>query len=42
MKNLILSLFLITNILSFAKVEIKILEPLRFEYLSTKKLSSEK
>lgn len=42
MKNLILSLFLISNILSFAKVEIKILEPLRFEYLSTKKLTNEK
>ncbi|MBC2857015.1 hypothetical protein H3N56_11280 [Cetobacterium sp. 2A] len=42
MKEIVLSLFLITNILSFSKVEIKIFEPLRFEYLSTKKLSNEK
>lgn len=41
MKKLISILFLIINIFSFSKVEIKILEPLRFEYLSTKKLSNE-
>ena len=42
MKKKILMLFLALSTLSFAKVEIKIIEPLRFDYLNTRQLVSDK
>lgn len=43
MKKLILGIiFVLMSISSFAKIEIKILEPLRFEYFNTKMLGTEK
>lgn len=42
MKKKILMLFLALSTLSFAKVEIKIIEPLRFDYLNTSQLVSDK
>lgn len=42
MKKIMLLMFFIISTLSFSKVEIKIIEPLRFQYLNTRQLSSEK
>ena len=42
MKKKLLALFLLISSLSFAKIDIKIIEPLRFNYLNTRQLTSDK
>ena len=42
MKKKVLMLFLALSTLSLAKVDIKIIEPLRFDYLNTRQLVSDK